>query len=336
MDITIIHCPNCQGNDIHRHTVYETKNNGERFVYKCSQCGEYFSETKNTSIEGLRTPVSVITDVLNARTEGTGLNACSRIFNVSKNTVIRWERRFASLMPTLMLYALMHNFLQMTIEGDETYTKVDTNKPASESEGWTIILMERASRFIWELRCGEKDRHLFERAIEIICQLVENTQDMSLITDGERRYGQILFEVCNELVRNGKPGRPRKTLRKGVKARVRNKGSQAHKKGPKRPKYQAPCPEHPETVQNIENKDIHANHVESLNSSLRRRNSAYRRRTNTYAKSVGGLQRTLDMYWIIHNFVRSHFTAREVPAVALGIIDKGLSLAQILMVQKAA
>ena len=336
MNITEICCPNCHAYDIGKHTAYETKNNGERFIYKCSRCGEYFSETKNTPAEGLRKPLSVVSDVLNARTEGLSLNACSRVFSLSKNTIIGWERRFAALMPTLMLYALMHNFLQMMIEGDELYTKVEKNREASESRGWTIILMERASRFIWELRCGEKDRQLFEGAIRIICELIENTDDISLITDGERRCGQILFEACNELVRNGKPGRPRKTLRKGVKARVKNKGSQAHKKGPKRPKYQAPCPEHPETVQNIENKDIHANHVESLNGSLRRRNSAYRRRTNTYAKSVGGLQRTLDIYWIIHNFVRSHFTTGNVPAAALGIIGRGLSLTQLLMVQKAA
>jgi hypothetical protein len=30
------------------------------------------------------------------------------------------------------------------------------------------------------------------------------------------------------------------TLKKGVKVRLKNKGVQAHKKGPKRPKYQAP------------------------------------------------------------------------------------------------
>jgi len=44
-----------------------------------------------------------------------------------------------------------------------------------------------------------------------------------------------------------------------------------HKKGPKRTKYQIPHPEHPNTVQNIENKAIHANHVEAFNSALRRK-----------------------------------------------------------------
>ncbi len=32
-----------------------------------------------------------------------------------------------------------------------------------------------------------------------------------------------------------------------------------------------------------------------------------------------------DVYWILHNFVRVHFTSKQVPAVALGIIEQGLS-----------
>ena len=50
-----------------------------------------------------------------------------------------------------------------------------------------------------------------------------------------------------EALRIGKRGRPKKTLPKGVKVRIKNKGSQRHKRGPKRPKYQAPYPEHPDT-----------------------------------------------------------------------------------------
>jgi hypothetical protein len=33
---------------------------------------------------------------------------------------------------------------------------VNQNKPPYESEGWTVVLMDRASRFIWELRVCEK------------------------------------------------------------------------------------------------------------------------------------------------------------------------------------
>ncbi len=262
------------------------------------------------------------------------INAACRTFGTTKKSINRWLERLGGLKEVLLLYALCHQFLQQIIEGDELYTKVDKNKPPDESEGWTIVLMERASRFIWELSCGEKETELFKNAIETLAQVIERTEDLSLVTDGERRYGNLLFEICWEVVRMGQVGRPPTTLKKGIKVRIKNKGSQKNKKGRKRPKYQAPHKEHPETEQNLDDKDVHANHLEGFNSALRRLISCYRRKTNTYAKEQKSLQKRLDAYWVLHNFVRVHFTTKQVPAVALGILEKGLSLAQLFRIQK--
>jgi len=148
--------------------------------------------------------------------------------------------------------------------------------------------------------------------------------------NGERRYGNILFDICNELLRTGKRGRPGKTLKQGVKVRIKNKGSQKNKPGRKREKYQTPHPEHPDTAQDINNSDIHANHVEAFNAALRRSCSAFRRKTNTYAKKVERLQERLNVIWILHNFVRPHYTTKEVPAVALGVIEAGMTFENVL------
>jgi hypothetical protein len=277
--------------------------------------------------------MSLIVKVLKARSEGMGLNATCRVFGIAKNTLLSWERRFSDLKETLMLYALMHTFLTQVIEGDELYTKVGKNVPVEDCEGWTIVLMERASRFIWALACGKKDRELFLYAIQILMDVIERTSDITLITDGERRYGNMLFEVCHEVVRSGQLGRPPKVLRKGVKVRLKNKGNQSRKRGRKRPKYEAPHREHPQTVQDVDDEDIHANHVEAFNASTRRRNSAYRRKTNTYGKTKSALQRTLDILWVVHNFVRRHFTTGKVPAVSLGILEEGLSWKRLLNIR---
>jgi hypothetical protein len=86
------------------------------------------------------------------------MNATAATFNVSKNTVMNWEKRLGALKPTLMLYSLIQQFVHQEIEGDELYTKVNQNRPPDLSEGWTIVLMERSSRFLWELDCGRKDK----------------------------------------------------------------------------------------------------------------------------------------------------------------------------------
>jgi transposase-like protein len=336
MDCFAPACPDCQSKNLKIHTVYETRNHDRRRIHRCVDCDRFFSETSNAFLAGIRKPIGVIVQVIKARTEGMGLNAASRTFDLAKNTIMDWERRFGGIKQTLTLYALLNLYLQLVVEGDEVYTKVGKNAPPDESLGWTVVLMDRSSRFLWELRCGRKDRKLFKKALGTLERLVNQTQDLSLITDGERRYGNVLFEICHELIKTGKRGRPRKTLKKGVKVRVKNKGSQARKRGPKRPKYQAPCSEHPETTGNIQNEDIHANHCEAFNSSLRRRNSTFRRKSNTYAKNESGLQRILDVYWVVHNFMRTHFTTKQVPAVSIGILDEAISWEELLMIPTAA
>ena len=78
-----------------------------------------------------------------------------------------------------------------------------------------MVLMDRASRFLWELCCGEKTQSLFEQAISTLGQVIDQTEDLSLVTDGERRSGNCLFEICQVGIRTGKVGRPPKTLKKG-------------------------------------------------------------------------------------------------------------------------
>jgi hypothetical protein len=335
MELLRLKCPGCHSSDIQYHSIYTIKNHGGRVIDKCDNCPTYFSETKNTLLEGLKTPVSVIWQVIKARTDGLGLNAAARTFDKAKNTILAWERKFVDLHRVLLLYTLVHEFLAVVIEGDEAYTKVHQNVPPDQSLGWTILLMDRASRFIWALDCGKKDRRLFKKAIKTLNKIVKHTNDLSLFTDGERRYGNLLFEICYALVKNGQPGRPKKTFKRGVYVRIKNKGSQAHKKGPKRPKYQSPWPEHPETMRTIEETDIHANHAEAFFSSLRRKCATFRRKTNMYAKTTQGLQRLLHVYWVVHNFMRTHFTTREVPAVALGVIERQLSVREIFHIQMA-
>jgi len=134
----------------------------------CANCESAFSETKNTFLQNLKTPVSKIWEVINSWTEGLGLNATARAFRVAKNTIIDWENKFHDLHNTLFIYSISHCFLQLVIEGDEFYTKERKNVPPDESAGWTIVLMERAGRFIWKLSYGKKDRSLFRKAIKSV------------------------------------------------------------------------------------------------------------------------------------------------------------------------
>jgi hypothetical protein len=90
-------------------------------------------------------------------------------------------------------------------------------------------------------------------------------------------------------------------------------------------------PEHPFTAISLAS-EVHANHLEALNSALRRRATAYRRRQNHYAKVVEGLQRALNVQRLLHNWARPHwrFANKTTPAMAMGFIDRPLAISDIL------
>ncbi len=150
------------------------------------------------------------------------------------------------------------------------------------SEGWTIVIMDRPSRFLWTMSCGERNETLFMEAIHDICQVIAQTDDLTLLTDGERRYGNFLFTTCCQALYTGKPGQPKKTLPEGVSVRLM---------------------------------------------------ACFRRKINTYAKDSENLQSRLDVHWLLHNFVRKHFTTKLVPAVSLGVMMTCLTLAQLFRIQ---
>ena len=134
-------------------------------------------------MEHLKTPLSKVASVLRVRSEGLGLRATARVFGIHKNTVADWEERFAAQKGPLMLYAVCHEFISLTFEGDELYTVIGARCDPSESEGWTAVVMERASRFITstgsvhriEQRCGQKDAERCTEPVEVMFRAVMST-----------------------------------------------------------------------------------------------------------------------------------------------------------------
>jgi transposase-like protein len=96
-------CPSCQSENIQVHTTYTIQNGEQRFIYYCQLCQDYFSETKNTPLAGLRTSLSRVIEVIDALNDGMGINAAVRTFKVAKNTLYDWLKRVADLKEPLLL-----------------------------------------------------------------------------------------------------------------------------------------------------------------------------------------------------------------------------------------
>jgi hypothetical protein len=225
------------------------------------------------------------------------------------------------LKKTRRLFACTPQLLPQLIAGDELSPRVKTPVAPDESQGWTSVWRDRATRLLGAMPWGRTDRTLLKKALGLLGQVIQHTGDLTLLTDGARREGSRVVARWSDARRNGKRGRPKQTLPTGVKGRRKHTGSHRQKRGPTRPQYPAPSPEHPDTAQPVAPPDSHAHHRAAFPTSLRRRWAASRRRTHMYAKKTGRLQERLAVYWIVPHCVRVHLTTRQVPAVALGMLD---------------
>jgi transposase-like protein len=90
-------------------------------------CGKRYNERTNTPMARFRTPARVVSAALNVRSEGLGVRATGRSFSASHATIISWERRLAACEAQWSPPAPEGS--DLTIEGDEVYTRVGENLP---------------------------------------------------------------------------------------------------------------------------------------------------------------------------------------------------------------
>ena len=144
-----------------------------------------------------------------------------------------------------------------------------------------------------------KTTYLFKQATSTAWSWAKTSQYIRWFTDGERRYAQQLWKIASVYLKSSEVTREyghRKVWRYGLEVAIKIKGSQGNRR------VEWVKPEHPYTAVS-DKSDVHANHNEANNSALRRRCSAYRRRQNLYAKNTGGLQRTVTVQRLVHNWV---------------------------------
>ena len=97
MTLTQIRCAHCGCKNIGNYRTYTIRDGEQRTIYHCSSCDSAFSETRNTPIAQLKTPIALIVQVLSALTEGVGINAATRLYGVSKHSISRWQERLSGL-----------------------------------------------------------------------------------------------------------------------------------------------------------------------------------------------------------------------------------------------
>lgn len=120
-----MNCPQCQSETVIKRGFDHLADGTLLQRYQCKGCGKRFNERSGTPMARLRTPQSVVSYAISARTEGMGVRATGRTFGKSHSTIIRWENRLADQSPGWSPPAPAGQ--DVTLEGDEVYTRVGKN-----------------------------------------------------------------------------------------------------------------------------------------------------------------------------------------------------------------
>src|SRR5215510_7406828 len=97
MTLTPMRCTDCGCKDVKAQRTSTIKHGEQRIIYACASCGGTFSSTSTTPMAHLPPPISVIAQVLSALTEGMGINAVTRLYGVSNNSLYRWHERLSGV-----------------------------------------------------------------------------------------------------------------------------------------------------------------------------------------------------------------------------------------------
>jgi transposase-like protein len=97
MTLLCIRCPYWNGKSLEAQRTYTIQCGAPRTLYHCTPCARSFSETHHTPIAQLKTPIALVVQVLAALTEGGGINAATRLYGVSKNSIYRWQERLSGV-----------------------------------------------------------------------------------------------------------------------------------------------------------------------------------------------------------------------------------------------
>jgi transposase-like protein len=96
-------------------------------VYRCKDCRRRFNERSGTPMARLRTDPAEIALAMKMRSEGLGIRATGRVIAKSGGSIINWEQRLSKQRKKWSPTAPAGG--EVTLEGDEVYTRVGENLP---------------------------------------------------------------------------------------------------------------------------------------------------------------------------------------------------------------
>jgi transposase-like protein len=93
-----IKCPFCMSESC---KVHQKNGGAYSTMFRCMDCGRFYSERRFTGYSGLKLPPEKITQIVNCLVEGISIRATTRLVDVEKKTVksldLKWSSRVSKI-----------------------------------------------------------------------------------------------------------------------------------------------------------------------------------------------------------------------------------------------
>ncbi len=204
--------------------TYETQS-GKRRIFQCRECGEQFSETRETVFFDLRTPEEKVMIVLKLLLCKVELTAISFAMGVTEETILMWLQRAAQKAEEINQH-LMRDVEVTQVELDELWSFVlrkrsksaeaNGESPEESSDGrqWVWVSFAPEYRLLLATYVGPRTFQSALKLIQLTAAVVLGVP--VFFSDGFSCYLSALVEVYHQLKtfpRTGRPGRPKKPVK---------------------------------------------------------------------------------------------------------------------------
>jgi IS1 family transposase len=273
-------------------------------------------------------PLEKRVQILSMLVEGSSLRSTSRVAGVSINTVTKL------LVDAGFACAAFHDehvrkVAATTIQCDEIWSfcysknkNVKTAKAAPEGAGdvWTFTGIDSDSKLMVSWMVGSRGSETAYAFMSDLKQRLANR--VQLTTDGHRAYIDAVGDIF---------GRDKIDYAMLVKLYSQSpEGPRASAERRYSPAECIGCQKTP-IYGNPEKELVSTSYIERQNLTMRMSMRRFTRLTNAFSKKFENHCHSLALYFCWYNWIRKHKTLGTTPAIAAGITDKVLTMADVAM-----
>jgi transposase-like protein len=300
-----IYCPFCKSEAC---KVHQKNGHAYSTMYRCVNCGRFFSERRFTPYSGLKLSPEKIVQIVNCLVEGISIRSTSRLVGVHKNTVAGVLLHAARLCERLMdarLRCLRLRYLQadelwcFTGKKEQNCTFEEKHNGRHVGDTWVFLVTDAETKLVPTFVVSP-DRGLpaAERLMTDLAERLANRPQIT--TDGLRSY---IWGVERAFGADVDYGMLIKSYAE-QDGRLELTGAR------------------PRTISGRPDPwQISTSYAERNNLNCRTFLRRLTRLSNGFSKRVEYLVAALWLYFAHYNFVRIHGSLRITPAMAANVTD---------------